>query len=247
MPLNQNLVRQLVPSRAFEWHSSLDSTMRIAAERALAGAETGFFVGADEQTAGQGRLGRSWHSEPDTGLYFSIILRPAVPALTLALGLAAVEAIRVITHIDCDLRWPNDVLVGDRKVAGILTQVHGGAAVAGIGINVNQQQFPPDLASIATSLRLISGHDHPREALLIALLDDIDMHVDILTRQGHGAIFDLYTHASTYVSGRRVTVDLPEGPVTGTTAGLTEAGYLRLRRDDGREVIIVAGGVRPCS
>ncbi len=195
-------------------------------------------------------IGRLWHSERDTGLYFSIVLRlPLDPAsmsvVTLALGLATAEAIQRTAGLACDLRWPNDVLLGDRKCAGILTQLHGTAVVAGIGVNVNQTRFPPDVVRIATSLRMASGREQSRETLFAALLEDIDRHCDILTRQGPAAIFDLFTRASSYVAGRRVVVELPEGPVSGTTAGLTETGLLRLLRDNGREETIVAGGVRP--
>lgn len=236
--------------RDIRWFRVIDSTMHEAVRLADAGCRSGTVVGADEQTAGHGRYGRLWHSERDTGLYFSIVLRlPLDPAsmsvVTLALGLATAEAIQRTAGLACDLRWPNDVLLGDRKCAGILTQLHGTAVVAGIGVNVNQTRFPPDVVRIATSLRMASGREQSRETLFAALLEDIDRHCDILTRQGPAAIFDLFTRASSYVAGRRVVVELPEGPVSGTTAGLTETGLLRLLRDNGREETIVAGGVRP--
>ncbi len=241
MPVNRQIV----------WHPTVDSTMHEAVRLADSGCPSGTVVGADEQTAGHGRYGRPWHSERNTGLYFSIVLRlPGVdpasfPVVTFALGLAVAQAIQTVTGVACDLRWPNDVLVRDRKCAGILAQLHGTAIVAGIGINVNQSAFPPDIAQIATSLRIESGREQSREALLTALLDDIDRHCDILAKQGRAVIFDLFTQASSYVSGRRVTVELPDREVTGITAGLTTEGFLRLRRDDGREEIVIAGGVRP--
>jgi BirA family transcriptional regulator, biotin operon repressor / biotin---[acetyl-CoA-carboxylase] ligase len=241
-----------LPGRRIHWHESIDSTMYEAVRLAAAGAPSGTVVGADEQTAGHGRYNRPWHSERGAGLYFSLILRlpietAALPVITLALGCAAVEAVEITTGITCDLRWPNDVLIADRKCAGILTQFHNGAVVAGIGINVNQARFPPELSDVATSLRIASGREHPRENLLAAILDDIDRHAGILVRQGPAAILDLFTQASSYVSGRRVEVDLPDGAVTGTTAGLTESGFLKLRLHTGAEQIIIAGGVRPCS
>jgi BirA family transcriptional regulator, biotin operon repressor / biotin---[acetyl-CoA-carboxylase] ligase len=250
MPLNLDMVRRLVPDREIHWHATIGSTMHEAVRLANAGCASGTVVGADEQTAGHGRHGRVWHSQADAGLYFSVVLRlrldaASLPVVTFALGLAAAEAIQQTTGVACDLRWPNDVLTQDGKCAGILTQLHGAAVVTGIGVNVNQTVFPPDVASIATSLRIASGREQSRESLLVAMLDDIGRHCDILTMQGPAAIFDLFTRASSYVAGRRVTVELPDGDVTGTTAGLTEAGFLRLRRDDGGEEIIVAGGVRP--
>src|SRR5512139_3151259 len=106
--------------------------MRIAAERAAAGATAGSIIAAEEQTHGQGRLGRSWHSPLGTGLYFTEILRPAisqrqVPLVTLALGLGVADALKLFGGVSCDLRWPNDVLVGDRKLCGILAQWQHGA------------------------------------------------------------------------------------------------------------------------
>jgi BirA family biotin operon repressor/biotin-[acetyl-CoA-carboxylase] ligase len=254
MPLNLDEVAQASAcdrrGREIHWHGTIGSTMHEAVRLAAAGCASGTVVGADEQTAGQGRHGRVWHSQADTGLYFSVVLRlPLDPAsaavVTFALGLSVAEAIQQTTGVACDLRWPNDVLVRDRKCAGILTQLHGAAVVTGIGVNVNQTEFPPDVADIAISLRIASGREQSRESLLAALLDSIDRHCDILTKQGPAVIFDLFTRASSYVTGRRVTVELLEGEVTGTTAGLTEAGFLRLRRDDGGEETIVAGGVRP--
>lgn len=237
MPLSPEKVPWRSP---IHWYPTIDSTMHEAVRLANAGCEPGTVVGADEQTAGQGRFGRVWHSAPDAGLYFSIVLGPSDPLVTLALGLATASAIQQTTGVGCDLRWPNDVLIGERKVAGILTQLHGDAVVAGIGINVNQTQFPPDVAGIATSLRIAGRREQEREPLLAAVLDEIDHHV---TRPG-AAILDLFTRASSYVSGRRVTVD---DRLTGTTAGLTEEGYLNLRLDDGRREIVMAGGVRPAT
>jgi BirA family biotin operon repressor/biotin-[acetyl-CoA-carboxylase] ligase len=250
VPLNVERVRELLPSRVIRWYPTIDSTMHEAARLASENAPSGTVVGADEQTAGQGRFGRVWHSRRDEGLYFTVILRPelepaSMPVVTFALGLSVVEAIQLTAGVACDLRWPNDVLAGGRKCAGILAQMQGSAIVAGIGINVNQNEFPPEVAGIATSLRIAGGREHSREDLLVAVLESIDRHCSLLAAEGVEAILRLFTQASSYVRGRRVVVDLGEGVVTGVTSGLTESGYLKLRRDDGAEEIIVAGGVRP--
>jgi len=144
-------VQQAFPDRRIVHYAAIDSTMHPAA-----GMEVGSVVIAGEQTAGQGRHGHSWHSEAGCGLYVSVVLAPS-PVLTLALGLATVEAIAQVTGVACDLRWPNDVMIGPRKVAGILVQLVDGRAIAGLGINVNHRTFPPELASQATSLRLAAG------------------------------------------------------------------------------------------
>jgi BirA family biotin operon repressor/biotin-[acetyl-CoA-carboxylase] ligase len=246
MPFDLASVRAALPGRDIHWHESVGTTMHEAALLAAAGAPSGTVVGADEQTAGQGRFGRHWHSQPETGLYFSVILRPPLTLVTMALGLATREAILEATGIVCDLRWPNDLLVADRKCAGILTQLESAAVVAGIGINVNQPELPPDIAGIATSLRLASGCTHSRERLLIRLLPAIDEWCGLLAREGREPILRIFAESSSYVSGRRVIVEISEAEtITGTTAGLTPGGFLTVRDDRGKEHTIVAGGVRP--
>jgi BirA family transcriptional regulator, biotin operon repressor / biotin---[acetyl-CoA-carboxylase] ligase len=207
---------------------SVDSTMRLAAELPI-----GDVVVADEQTAGQGRHGHSWHSEKDAGLYCSIVLQPT-PLLTLALGLATAH----VLPATCDLRWPNDVMIGGRKIAGILVNLVGGKAVAGIGINLNHTEFPPELE--ATSLKLATGAEVKSADLLDALLASVESY----TQLEPDDILTLFTRASSYASGRRVTVSLPDGIIHGTTRGLNADGYLMLRKDDGTDTLILAGGVR---
>lgn len=220
------------------WLDRCESTMIEAARLADAGAAHGSAVIADEQTAGQGRLGRKWHSEPHAGLYVSFVLRVEdAGVLTLALGLAAAEAIERTAGIACDLRWPNDVLIGGKKCAGILVNAEPGACIAGIGINVNHTSFPPELARLATSLRIASGREHSREALFNALADAVVRW----TAQGREAVLQHFTRASSYVKGKRVAV---EGIGIGTTDGLDPAGFLWLRADDGTRKLVVAGGVR---
>jgi len=254
MPLDVAAVRAALPGREIYWHASLASTMHDATKLAAAGAPSGTVTGADEQTAGMGRFGRRWHSEPDTGLYFSVVLRPdfgrpggppqpgSLPHITLALGLAVREAIVDSTGGVCDLRWPNDLLIADRKCAGILTQLENRAVVAGIGINVNQSAFPDDIAAIATSLRLAAGRVHSREQLLIRLLPAIDEWSSL----DSASILRVFAESSSYVRGRRVIVEITEDELlTGSTAGLTPEGYLIVRDDRGKEHTIIAGGVRP--
>jgi BirA family biotin operon repressor/biotin-[acetyl-CoA-carboxylase] ligase len=226
--------------------------MLEASRLAAAGCESGTIVGADEQTAGQGRYGRAWHSEPGSGLYVSIVLRhrfapSTLPLVTLALGLATSEAILRVTDLACDLRWPNDVLIQSRKCAGILTQLEGSAIIAGIGINVNHSAFPPELSDIATSLRLASHRIHSRERLLVELAGSVDRFCALLEEEGGEAILAMFSKASSFVYGRRVSVDQGHSMVQGTTAGLNSSGFLILQGDDGTKKVIFAGGVRPCS
>jgi BirA family biotin operon repressor/biotin-[acetyl-CoA-carboxylase] ligase len=245
-------LRSQLPDRRIEWHATIGSTMTEAIRLAEQGAPSGTVVGAEEQTAGQGRHGRVWHSEPGLGLYVSIILRrqlvPAsLPVVTLALGLATRDAILKTTDLVCDLRWPNDVLIESRKCAGILTMLEGSAIIAGIGINVNHSSFPVELNHIATSLRMASGCTQSRERLLVEVLASVDAYCDLLESEGRGPVIETFARASSYVSGRRVAVDQDGSVLHGTTAGLNDSGFLILRGDDGRNSLIVAGGVRPCS
>ena len=246
--LDIDLVRARLPRRALHYFASIDTTMREAAALATRGAASGTAVIADEQTAGLGRHGHAWHSEPGLGLYVSILLRPDLPAasaptLTLALGLATQEAIGAASGLACDLRWPNDVMLNGKKAAGILAQLVDGAAIAGIGINCNHTAFPDHLAGEATSLRLESGREQSRERILIDLLPAVDRYAGMLAERGPGPILELFSRRSSYASGKRVSV----GFISGTTAGLTESGFLVVRKDDGSDETILAGGVRAVS
>ena len=209
----------------------------------------GTIVGAEEQSVGIGRHGHSWHSEPGAGLYVSFVLKPpagnsALPLVMLALGLAAQEAIAQTSGLAPDLRWPNDVLLGGKKCAGILAQMEGDAIVAGIGINVHHAAFPEDIRHVATSLA-IEGARVRREDVLVALARAIDGNIEILAEDGPSAILDMFTRASSYAVGRRVKVDQPGAVVEGITCGLDASGFLLVRQDNGIEATILAGGVRP--
>jgi BirA family biotin operon repressor/biotin-[acetyl-CoA-carboxylase] ligase len=241
--------RQLAP-RLVRWHDSVGSTMIEAARLAREDFPSGTIVGADEQQTGQGRYGRRWHSEPEAGLYVTFLLRPSLPleslpAATLAIGLAAREAVLNVCGLACDLRWPNDLLAASRKCAGILLQLDQGALLAGIGINVNQRAFPDELAVIATSLRLASGKEHSREEILLELAPAIDRYLGLLAEAGNEPILRLFSEISSYAAGRRVVVQQDQETLTGTTEGLDASGFLIVRTDDGKRSIILAGGVRP--
>ncbi len=231
---------------------STPSTNTLALEAAQAGAATGVWI-ADEQTAGRGRGGHTWHSQAGDGLYVSVLVRPRLPMeralwLSLATGLAAQSAIAHVCHVTPDLRWPNDLLLDERKLGGILVETavtHAGTlrhAVIGIGINVNHAAFPPELNDAATSLRLANGQPQARESLLIALLTALDRELTLL-QQPAPNILARFAAASTYVLGKRVHV-AEQGGYTGLTAGLNEAGFLHVDAEDGTRRIVLSGGVR---
>ena len=213
------------------------------------GACGGTAVIAEEQTAGLGRLGRNWISEAEVGIYCSILLRLAIPPaqfpiVSLLLGLATADAIQKSAGVACDLRWPNDVLIDQRKVAGILPHLVEQCIVAGIGINVNNTRFENELRTPPTSLKLArGGAEVSREHLLAQLLASIDESSALLEQKGSPGILEAFSRASSYVLNRRVVVE--DNGARGTTAGLDENGFLLLRSDNGQVNRIAAGGIRP--
>jgi len=254
MPFDLTSVREHFPGRRIDWFSSVSSTMTLASRAARDRCPSGTVIGADGQVAGIGRHGHSWHSEVEAGLYVSVILRlpidaAGLPVLMLALGIATARAISEVAGIATDLRWPNDVLIDDRgaarKCAGILAQIEGPAVVAGIGINVNQMEFPSEIESSATSLALAGKRGVSRETLLIVLLEQIDACCFLLQNAGAAAILDLFSQASSYANGRRVRVEQGGVEIIGTTCGIDSSGFLIVRGDDGKDTTILAGGVRP--
>ncbi len=234
------------------WLKTTESTMKDAAALAARGEPHGTVVVADRQTAGIGRQGHSWYSESTGGLYLSIVLRSALapellPILTMALGLATQRAIEDVAGVGCDLRWPNDVLLNDRKLAGILVQgpeQPDGVLLAGIGVNVNQTEFPDELRAIATSLRIETGQEFPRETLLERIVAESLQYAALLSERGKRPLLEQFKARSSYAAGKSVEVDAPGGLISGVTDGLDENGFLRVRTTHGIETIFT-GGVRP--
>lgn len=232
------------------WLRSTGSTMKDAAVLAARDEPHGTVVVADEQTAGIGRQGHSWHSEAGAGLYCSIILRLALPAeslpiLTMALGLGVQRAINDTCGVSCDIRWPNDLLLNEKKLAGIMvTSADRAAMIAGIGLNVNQTVFPEDLRSIATSLRLETGREQPKETLLDQVVAECLRYAARTANEGTKPILKEFERCSTWVRGKWVSVEAGGRLLRGVTAGLDEYGFLKVETENGIETI-VAGGVRP--
>ncbi len=235
----------------------IGSTMDEANRLALEGEPHGTLVIAEEQTAGRGRLGRAWHSERGAGLYFSLILRPALPAaaaplLTLATGIAVATGIAEVTDLETDIRWPNDVLVLGKKCSGMLLEMTAEPerirfVIVGIGVNVNQSAMPKELQDEATSLRLGVGRAVSRLDLLAALLRSLERAYARLTEAGGRAgLVNEFEGRSSFARGRRVSVEENGTRVTGSTAGLDDSGYLLLKRDDsGALEPIYTGQIRP--
>ncbi len=230
------------------------STNADAVEAARHGAPHGSVYFADEQRAGRGRGDHRWESAAGEGLYVSVLLRPRFPAarlplLPLAAGLAAAGAIRAVCALTVDLRWPNDLLIGARKVVGILAEaIHAAnsphhAVAVGIGINVHQRAFSPELATPATSLDLESGRRIARQELLVALLQSLEREARALEEPGAASkLIARVEAASTWMRGRAVEVHGPQA-CSGVTAGLDENGFLRVTTAQG-SVTVQTGGLR---
>lgn len=234
---------------------SLGSTNTEALEMARKGADEGVCVIARRQTAGRGRHGRTWVSEPDAGLYFSIILRPtlppeSLPLITLMAGVAVNETLTEL-GLSPDIKWVNDVLIDEKKISGILAETtmtdRGLAVVLGIGINIRRTNFPPELAGRATSIEdLVSNPEKiPSPAKLAAKLTEAirRFYAQLTAPGGAEATIGEWQSRSSYFSGKRVTVRSFDETLTGTTEGLEPNGALRLQKNDGEVVTIQAGDV----
>jgi len=218
----------------------IDSTNRVAVEAAAAGAPEGLVVAADHQTQGRGRLGRRWDAPPGMALLVSVLLRPAgLPPersqlVTAAVALAAADACGLVAGFTPELKWPNDLLVGDRKLAGVLAERAGDAVVAGIGLNV--RAAPPGAAAAEE----VAGHPVAREDLLVTLLRGLDR------RCGRWDEVAAEYRRRLATVGRRVRVDGPPGgPLVGTATGVDPDGRLLVAVGSGAAapVAVFAGDV----
>jgi BirA family biotin operon repressor/biotin-[acetyl-CoA-carboxylase] ligase len=228
----------------------IGSTNTVAVEAASAGAPEGSVFLAEQQTAGRGRGANQWQSERSTGIYCSVLLRPALPpsdvlVITLAAGLAVHSAVQEVdSRALPDLKWPNDVLIAGKKFCGILTEMNAEVTrvryvVVGIGINVNQSSFPGDLQAIATSLRLVTGTEWSRVELCAALLKSLDREYRSLLENPDAAnsILRRFQERSSSVRGRQIEVEENAG-LEGVTEGLDSRGFLQVRTAQGVRTVL---------
>lgn len=229
---------------------SLPSTNTELSRLASEGAEEGVSVVADEQTAGRGRLQRAWSSPRGAGLYFSILLRPKIPQnywplITFMAAIAVGDALREAAGVETDIKWPNDLLSGERKICGILAEAidtpDGRAVILGIGINLTQNAFPPELANVATSVAEAGGRAADRDVILAALLDALSRWYALL--ENPAQIVDAWSNRSSYAMGKLVQVSNGDDVWQGTTSGIEPDGALRLRTASGEIKLVRAGDV----
>ena len=229
---------------------SLPSTNTELARMASEGAAEGLVILADEQTAGRGRLQRVWSSPKGAGLYCSILLRPVIPVdrwplITFMAALAVGDALREAAGVQTDIKWPNDLLSGERKICGILAEAIdtplGRAVILGIGINLTENAFPPELANVATSVSEAKGCAPDREQILAALLDALSRWYSRLAEPAQ--IVDAWSNRSSYAIGKLVQVSNGDDVWQGTTSGVEPDGALRLRTSNGEIKLVRAGDV----
>lgn len=234
----------------------LKSTNIIAKEKALHGAEEigeGTLIIAERQSAGKGRLGRKWFS-PVGGIWLSIILYPQlspsyISRITLMTAVVAVKAIKICTQIESQIKWPNDILINEKKVCGILTEMSAELdiinwVVVGIGINVNldHREFPEDIQENTISLKEVSGKEVLRVKLVQTFLQEFEKYYEILKRREFSSIlkeWKLYSHTL----GRKIRVETEEKIITGEAVDINEEGALILKKEDGELVEILSGTI----
>ena len=231
-----------------------NSTNDVVEKLARDAVREGVVVFAESQSRGRGRLGRRWHSPPRRGLWFSVLLRPplrpqAATRLTVAAATALVRAIRAQTGLAPEIKWPNDILIHGRKVAGVLTELnaeldHIKYIILGIGVDVNldASEFPPELRKLATSLKIETGASWHRADLAAAILRELDRDYDRILRSQFENVADEWERQCATI-GRRVRIQIGPRVLQGQAESLDEDGALLLRTEHGRLERIIGGDV----
>ena len=250
-----NALNTVVMGSNLEILKSTVSTQEEARQRAELGATEGTVIIAEEQTGGKGRLGRKWFSPYGKGIWMSLVLRPKQPLeftsqLTLLTGVAVCRAIRKTTGLDVGIKWPNDILMNQRKVCGILLEstvedkvVRYCIAGIGISVNVDSEEYPEDLRAIATSLKTESGGAVDRTVLIAAVLDEFETLYQLYGQEGFLAIAALWEALSVTIN-REVVFNTPQGLSEGIAVGLDPSGALLVDIGMGRIVPVISGDVK---
>ncbi len=231
---------------------SVESTNTEAANQARQGVDEGLCVIARQQTAGRGRHGRTWVSGKDSGLYFSIVLRPKLetrflPLITLMTGIAVYDTLKEI-GLKPDIKWVNDVLICEKKISGILAETvetpTGPAVIVGTGINLTNANFPDEIADSATSIMAETGKAVSGDDLAAALTPYLSYFYGMLDDEnGQADIIRHWRQRSSYFNGKSVRITLADETFEGCTDGLEENGALRVKRANGSVTIVQAGDV----
>ncbi|WP_433581505.1 biotin--[acetyl-CoA-carboxylase] ligase [Paenibacillus amylolyticus] len=230
------------------------STQGDVLKLAEQGQAEGAVVIAEEQTGGRGRFGRQWFSPPGKGIWMSVLLRPDLPLqhtpqLTLLTGVAVCRAVRACSGADAGIKWPNDLLIDGRKVCGILLEStvedhEVRYCIAGIGVDVNfdPEDYPEDLTTIATSLKMETGQSVDRTKLTAAILTELEQLYFLYQKEGFGVISALWEALSVSMN-REITVTNPHGVIEGKAIGLDPSGALIVEKHDGEHTLIISGEI----
>ena len=231
-----------------------DSTNLRAKYLAAEGAREGTVVVAETQTQGRGRKGRTWFSPESEGIYTSIILRPPIspneaPKLTLMASVAVAEALLSLTSLKINIKWPNDIMINGKKLAGILTEISTDMdridyVVIGVGVNVNTSRkgLHPDIRQTATSVFMETGKVFPRIALLRAYLEWLEIYYEAFKTKGFDPILNRWKHFADII-GRMISVDLMDSIRVGTVLDVDKDGFLILQDRKGTIERIISGDV----
>ena len=239
--------------KRIEFYPSIDSTNITAKHLAEDGAEAGTLVISDCQNAGRGRRGRNWISPPDKNIFMSLILRPDIPPvnasmLTLVAALAVHDGIEMETGLPCMIKWPNDLVSGGKKVCGILTEMSTELmaihyVVVGIGINVNQEEFPKELEKNAVSLFLETGKPVRRSHLVAAIMESFEhYYLEFISQGNLSGLISLYNKHMVNLGNEVLVLD-PTGEYKGTSLGINEKGELLVELSDGEIKKVNSGEV----
>lgn len=230
------------------------STNELAMEIASGGAPHGSVVIADSQTGGKGRLGRKWHSPPGVNVYMSVILRPELPPrqaalLTLLSAVSSANALRKASGLEVAIKWPNDLIVGGRKLGGILLEMRSEPdriihAVVGIGINVNESRFPAELAETATSVFKETGSRLRRTDVAAHVVNELDAWLSVMKEKGGQAVIDEWKRLDETL-GRQVRVVSGGETLAGLAEDIDGEGRLVVRTQEGKTRLISSGDVWP--
>ena len=232
-----------------EWFTTIDSTNQYLLEQARGGRRAPLVAVADAQTAGRGRLDRTWLAPAGASLLVSVVVQPKMaveqwPRLLGAAGLSAVEVVTRLCDVPAQLKWPNDVVVGDRKLAGLLAEVAGDSVVLGMGLNLEWSSFPSAIADTATAISLLGGRVPSRRVLLHAWLERLDYWLGLLERDALGAkVLLRHQRSRSATLGRHVRVELPKRVIEGRATDLTSTGELVVVDGIGTEHRVGVGDV----
>jgi BirA family transcriptional regulator, biotin operon repressor / biotin---[acetyl-CoA-carboxylase] ligase len=251
--IRAGLMTEVLGRREIVFFTETDSTNTRAKALAASGAPEGTLVIAECQTGGRGRKGRTWFSPRGEGIYLSVILRPCIspvqaPSMTLIAGIAAAEMLaEEFPGLDVHIKWPNDILAGRRKVAGILTEISADMdevafVVSGVGLNVNARVFPSDIRDIATSIALETGASADRAHLVRRFLESYERWYRVFLAQGTGPVLDRWKSLSRTL-GNRVVVDGPGGRIEGIARDVDRQGGLMVEDDEGLLHPVFSGDV----